>query len=338
MKKAFSLLLALTLLLASLLALASCQTEEPKPAETEGNAEAARSFTVALDLTEAWNKISDKTLVQGCMIVSNDFAAQNEGVVVSFLDSYRSSIEWMKNKDNVETAAQYAVDAGILPNAGVAKQAIPRCNLAFLAGDDMISTVNAYFSALGIAEQPAASFFKSSAAASAVSSLKVGYLSGPTGLGLAKMIADYKDNENVSFTKYGSPQEIMTAYVKGEIDFATLPTNGFPQFKKNFKDKRDFEMIALNEYGVLYLLSDKGETVSPDDLSVLSGKTVYVPEQAPKLILEHILSENGITDVTLNMDYDLDTLPAAAISNAEVHYILLPEPKVTVIINQTKSK
>ena len=335
MKKALSLLFSLTLLLASLFALASCKQEAPHPAETTGTP--ARSFTVALDLTEAWNEISDKTLVQGCMIVSSDFAAANEGAVVAFLGDYRSSIEWMKNKDNLETAAQYAVDAGILPNVGVAKQAIPRCNLAFLSGDDMVATVNAYFSALGIAEQPAASFFKSDASASAAS-LKVGYLSGPTGLGLAKMIADYKNRENVSFTKYGSPQEIMTAYVKGEIDFATLPTNGFPQFKKNFKDKRDFEMIALNEYGVLYLLSDKGETISPDDLSVLSGKTVYVPEQAPKLILEHVLSENGITDVTLNMDYDLDTLPAEAVSNENVHYILLPEPKVTVVINQTKSK
>ena len=128
----------------------------------------------------------------------------------------------------------------------------------------------------------------------------------------------------------------MTAYGKGEIDFATLPTNGFPQFKKNFADKRAFEMIALNEYGVLYLLTDDGKTIAPDDLSVLSGKTVYVPEQAPKMIFEHILSENGITDVTVNMEYDLETLPAAALTDENVHYILFPEPKVTVILNQTK--
>ena len=326
MKKALSLLLLATLLLSTLFALSSCGKK---------TADETKSFSIALDLTEAWNKISDKALVQGCMIVSSDFADANEGAVVSFLDSYRASIEWMKNKANLDGAAQAAVDAGILPSAGVAKQAIPRCNLAFLAGDDMISTVNAYFSALGIAEQPAASFFKSEAAASGAS-YKVGYLSGPTGLGLAKMIADHKDDENYSFTKYNSPQEIMTAYGKGEIDFATLPTNGFPQFKKNFADKRAFEMIALNEYGVLYLLTDDGKTIAPDDLSVLSGKTVYVPEQAPKMIFEHILSENGITDVTVNMEYDLETLPAAALTDENVHYILFPEPKVTVILNQTK--
>ncbi|MBR5044640.1 MAG: hypothetical protein IKX66_04765, partial [Clostridia bacterium] len=39
--------------------------------------------------------------------------------------------------------------------------------------------------------------------------VKVGYLSGSTGLGLSKMIADNKDNEKMTFTKYNSPVEIM---------------------------------------------------------------------------------------------------------------------------------
>ena len=328
MKKALSLALTAALLIASLLTFASCAKKTQ---------ETPKSFSIALDLTEAWNQISDKALVQGCMVVSADYAAANEGEVVSFLASYRASIEWMKDKANLDTAAQYAVDAGILPNAGVAKQAIPRCNLTFLAGDDMSATVNAYFTALGIAEQPADAFFKSSAEATSDGSYKVGYLSGPTGLGLAKLIADKKDDAHYTFTKYNSPQEIMTAYAKGDVDFATLPTNGFPQFRKNLGDKRNFEMIALNEYGVLYLLSDTGKTIQPNNLSALSGKTVYVPEQAPKLIFEHILSEKGITDVTISMEYDLETLPAAAITDANVHYILFPEPKVTVILNQTKA-
>lgn len=329
MKKAFSLLLTAALLLLSLVSLSSCGST---PTETE------RSFSIALDLTEAWNEISDKALVQGCMVVSTDFASQNEAAVVSFLSDYRASIEWMKNAENIDAASQYAVDAGILPNAGIAKQAIPRCNLTFLSGDDMVRTVNAYFSALGIAEQPDSAFFRSDSAAGGDAAYKIGYLSGPTGLGLAKLIADNKDNANMTFTKYNSPAEIMTAYGKGEIDFATLPTNGFPQFRKNLGDKRSFKMIALNEYGVLYLLSDTKETIAPDNLSVLSGKTVYVPEQAPKLILEHILAENGITDVTLDMQYDLDTLPGAVASNTDIHYILFPEPKVTVLLNQFKAK
>lgn len=163
--------------------------------------------------------------------------------------------------------------------------------------------------------------------------VSVGYLSGPTGLGLAKLIADNADNEKMKFTKYNSPAEIMAAYSKGEIDFATLPTNGFPQFKQNFKDKRDFQMIALNEYGVLYLLVRNGEPILPSDLSSLSGKTIYVPEQAPKLILEHVLKENGVENVTVSLEYNLDSVNAA-LADQNVEYLLLPEPKVTVATNQ----
>ena len=117
------------------------------------------TYSIALDLTEAWNEISDQALVQGCMIVSKSFAEANGAAVNAFLEEYGNSINWMKDSSNLESAAQYAVDAGILPNAGIAKQAIPRCNLTFIQGERMATTVNAYFKALGIAELPVATSF-----------------------------------------------------------------------------------------------------------------------------------------------------------------------------------
>ena len=169
--------------------------------------------------------------------------------------------------------------------------------------------------------------------------VRVGYLSGSTGLGLSKMIADNKDNEKVTFTKYNSPVEIMAAYANGDIDLAALPTNAFPNYAKNLTGSRAISMLAVNTLGVLYLLSDDGATVPANDLSSLAGKTIYVPEQAPKLILQHVLKENGLeSSVTLNMEYDLETLPGAAQTDADVHYILFPEPKVTAILMQAGNK
>ena len=168
--------------------------------------------------------------------------------------------------------------------------------------------------------------------------VKVGYLSGSTGLGLSKMIADNKNNAKMTFTKYNSPAEIMAAYANGDVDLAALPTNAFPNYSKTMTGPRSVSMLAVNTLGVLYLLSDDGTTVSPDDLSSLSGKTVYVPEQAPKLILQYLLTANNVANVTLDMQYDLDTLPAAAQTDANVHYILFPEPKVTVLLNTAGSK
>ena len=169
--------------------------------------------------------------------------------------------------------------------------------------------------------------------------VRVGYLSGSTGLGLSKMIADNKENEKVTFTKYNSPVEIMAAYANGDIDLAALPTNAFPNYAKNLTGSRAISMLAVNTLGVLYLLSDDGATVPANDLSSLAGKTIYVPEQAPKLILQHVLKENGLeSSVTLNMEYDLETLPSAAQTDANVHYILFPEPKVTSILMQAGNK
>ena len=168
--------------------------------------------------------------------------------------------------------------------------------------------------------------------------VRVGYLSGSTGLGLSKMIADNKDNEKLTFKKYNSPVEIMAAFANGDVDLAALPTNAFPNYAKNLSGSRAIEMLAINTLGVLYLLSDDGTTVPANDLSSLSGKTIYVPEQAPKLILQHVLEANGIEDVTLDMQYDLETLPGAAQTDPDVHYILFPEPKVTVLLNQSGNK
>ena len=95
--------------------------------------------------------MSDDPLVQGCIIVTSKFASEHESLIEAFLTEYQASINWMKDPANIDAAAQYAVDAGIFPKLPVAKQAIPRCNLTFISGNSMKTTVNAFLSALGIA-------------------------------------------------------------------------------------------------------------------------------------------------------------------------------------------
>ena len=115
------------------------------------NTAGSKTYSISLDLTEAWNNVGDEPLVQGCMIVSGQFAADHAGLIDSFLTEYEASINWMKDPANLDAAAQYAVDAGIFPKLPIAKQAIPRCNLTFISGASMKTTSNAFLSALGIA-------------------------------------------------------------------------------------------------------------------------------------------------------------------------------------------
>ena len=95
-----------------------------------------QNVKVALDLTAEWNKISDgKQLVQGCVVVRTEFANEYPGSVDSFLKEYKASIEAL-NEDTT-SAASAIKEFGIFANEAVAKNAIPKCNIAYMDGDDM---------------------------------------------------------------------------------------------------------------------------------------------------------------------------------------------------------
>lgn len=91
---------------------------------------------VALDLTAEWDKVSQPgSLVQGCVVVRKDFAAENATAVNTFLDEYCVSIEAL-TKDVEGTAAKIEA-TGIFAKAAVAAKAIPNCNVCFITGAEM---------------------------------------------------------------------------------------------------------------------------------------------------------------------------------------------------------
>lgn len=96
----------------------------------------AKNATVALDLTAEWEKINGKnTLVQGCLVVNKKFAEEHPAELAQFLKDYEASVNFIKNGS--DEAVNMIVDAGILPKAPIAKKALPKCNLCFIAGEDM---------------------------------------------------------------------------------------------------------------------------------------------------------------------------------------------------------
>ena len=108
-------------------------------------------ITNAMDLTAEWNKVSQKdSLVQGCVVVRRAFLEQYPEAVENFLKEYKASIEYLST--NLDSAAQMIVDNGIFTNAGVAKKALPNCNVCFLDGAAMKSAMETYLGILhGIA-------------------------------------------------------------------------------------------------------------------------------------------------------------------------------------------
>ena len=121
----------------------------PQPMATNVlNKKAKAGYTIALDLTEEWNKVSDEELVQGCIVVRKEFADKFPGSVDSFLKEYKDSIEF--TNENPKKAAEYIVKYGIANDATLAEQAIPNCNITYIDGKDMKEKMQNFLNELGI--------------------------------------------------------------------------------------------------------------------------------------------------------------------------------------------
>ena len=181
-----------------------------------------------------------------------------------------------------------------------------------------------------------------------VDQVKVGVLSGATGMGAVKIA---KDNVSTEETKapydvkfYGTNEvsNVFTDVIKGNLHIAALPINAAATLFKQSAGK--VEVIAINALGVLSLI---GKNNLPS-VSELAGATVYAPGSGtPRFILKHILQENGLTVVESETDelgangvrvlyetdgaavkakYDTETATAANV------YALLPEPAATAAL------
>lgn len=102
---------------------------------------------IALDLNEEWKKVSpESAIVTGVLVVRKSFAEENKELVKGFLSQYRSSVEYVNSE--VAAAAELVAKHGIFDNAKVIEKAIPKCNITFISGEDMISPVNKYLGVL----------------------------------------------------------------------------------------------------------------------------------------------------------------------------------------------
>ncbi len=105
-----------------------------------------KDVRIALDLTKEWRAVSDTELVQGCIIVSEKFAAEHPQALRTFLDEYKSSVEYVNA--NVDEASALIEAAGIVPKAAIAKKALPNCNIVLITGADMKASVSAMLNVL----------------------------------------------------------------------------------------------------------------------------------------------------------------------------------------------
>lgn len=152
-------------------------------------------------------------------------------------------------------------------------------------------------------------------------------MSGPTGVGAAKMMADALPGYH--FTVVSGNDEVAPALAKGEVDIACIATN----VASNLYNKTgNITVLAANTLGVLYIL-DKDSSVT--DVASLKGKTIFANGQGanPEFVLDHLLTENGVDpdkDVTIEF-MTPDEVVAKMVQSTD-GVCLLPVPKATALM------
>ncbi|MBE6635286.1 MAG: ABC transporter substrate-binding protein [Ruminococcaceae bacterium] len=162
--------------------------------------------------------------------------------------------------------------------------------------------------------------------------INIGVMSGPTGMGMAKLMNDNAGNEeNYSFKVYSDPTIGTTDLIAKDLDMLCLPTNA----AANLSKKSDVSVIAINCLGSLYLLTDSDNTIT--SINELEGKTIYtsVPTSTTKPIIDFILKKNNV-NATIEVVSDHDSL-VKMLATGEAPIAILPEPKVTAALSANKS-
>ncbi|MCI8554667.1 MAG: ABC transporter substrate-binding protein [Clostridiales bacterium] len=119
----------------------------PEPSVTTALAK-NDGLRVALDMTAEWEAAAqdESRLMMGCLIVSADYVQKNPDRMKTFLSDYRSSVE--KALSDVEGTAVLCEKYEIIPKAEVARQAIPRCGLTYVDGEEMQRRLAGYYAVL----------------------------------------------------------------------------------------------------------------------------------------------------------------------------------------------
>ena len=93
------------------------------------------NLRVALNLNEEWDKVSDGSgMVTGVLVVRSEFAEQHPDELTALLEAYEQSVNFV-NENPAEAAA--IIEQNGIAKAAVAEQAIPKCNIVFISGNEM---------------------------------------------------------------------------------------------------------------------------------------------------------------------------------------------------------
>ena len=160
-------------------------------------------------------------------------------------------------------------------------------------------------------------------------------LSGPTGVGAAKLMADHDaDAQNSAIASYEivtDNTQVQTALANGDVDIAAIATNAAASLYA--KTDGGIQVLAVNTLGVLYIL-EKGDTVHA--MADLAGKTLYAPSNTkganPEHILNHLLQGSGVDPSEVSIEWLTPQEITVKMTSSDAGICMLPVPASTALM------
>ena len=102
------------------------------------------NLKVAFALADEWDKVPGTkkgSQVSGVIVFNKEFAEKNPEKVANFLKEYEQSVKYLN--ENVDEGAKLLGKYNIIPEP-IAKKAIPKTNVTFVAGEEMKEKISEY--------------------------------------------------------------------------------------------------------------------------------------------------------------------------------------------------
>ena len=118
---------------------------------------------------------------------------------------------------------------------------------------------------------------------------------------------------------------LSALFNKGDYDICTLPSNIGPILYNNAELKNRYEVISVNNLGVLYVMTNDASVSTLDDLR---GRTVYSYGEGgtPEYTIEALLAKNGL-DGTFNLEFKSSPLEVLNMMQQQDGCVaILPQP------------
>ena len=163
--------------------------------------------------------------------------------------------------------------------------------------------------------------------------VRVGLIMGPPSMGLSQFILAAqagKTTNNFTFDLNGVDYVGLSAlFNKGDYDICTLPSNIGPILFNNQELKNSYEVISVNNLGVLYVMTNDESLAALDDLR---GRTVYAYGEGgtPEYTIEALMKKTGL-DGAFNLEFKSSPLEVLNMMQEQENCVaILPQPFVSL--------